>query len=571
MWRKEYETGHLGRWLTAGAFGVALIVAAGSAQAESGSEWTIYGGDYANTRYSSLDQITTENVGTLRAAWIRSLGSSESQEATPLVINGTMYIPTSSGPASVFALNAKTGVVKWRYEPELPDDYKATVCCGLANRGVAYANGRIFVGRLDAILVALDAKTGEELWSVPVQEYAKGYSLTSPPTTVKDLVITGFSGGEFGVRGALQAYKQDTGELVWKTYTIPGTGEPGNETWKGDSWKTGGGTIWYVGSYDAELNLIYYGTSNAAPWGGQTRGHDSSDIGEYTNKHSASQLAFDVDTGEIVWSYQMTPSDVWDYDGVNEGILADLKIGNSTVPTLLKADRNGFFYVMNRKSGELVSARHYVLTNWASHVDKGSGMPVEDEAYRPQLDKWARNVCPNLIGGKNWQPMSYSKQTGLIYMPTFNMCMDIANRDQEFKEGNFFLASEFDLAIAGPGDNLGEFVAYDPITGEKAWGIKEDLPFLGGAMTTAGGLVFYGNPAGDLKAVNARTGEILWNFPVGTGITQSPVTYLADGKQYIAVVAGRLVGPPSFFGEIGQRVIDASPTGGVVVAFELPN
>ena len=571
MSRNYSQSKPIRRGLMACAFGVSLVAGAGLAYADSGTEWNIYGGDAANTRYSILDQINTGNVANLRPAWIRSLASTESQEATPLVIGDTMYVSTSSGPAYVFALDAANGSVKWTYQPELPDDYKATVCCGLANRGVTYANGKIFFGQLDAKLVALDAGTGEVAWSVTVQEYAKGYSITSPPTAVKDLIVVGFSGGEYGVRGSLQAYKQDTGELVWKTYTIPGVGEPGNETWVGDSWKTGGGTIWYVGSYDAELNLIYYGTSNAAPWGGQTRGNDSSDIGAYTNLHTASQLAFDADTGEIVWSYQMTPSDVWDFDGVNEAILADLTLGNTTVPALMKADRNGFFYILNRENGELLSAQHYVLTNWASHVDKVTGMPVEDPTYRPQLDKWAYNICPNLIGGKNWEPMSYSRQTGLIYIPSFNLCMDIANRDQEFVEGNFYLASEFDLSVAGPGGYLGELMAYDPITQNRVWGIKESLPFLGGAMSTAGGLVFYGNTAGDLKAVDARTGSVLWSFPVGTGISQSPITYMVGGRQFLAVVAGRLVGPPSFFGEIGERVIAASPVGGVVVAFELAN
>ena len=553
----------------AGCAVAGLMGAAGAGFAQSGAEWTVFGGDFANTRYSALDGIHTGNVADLRVSWIRSLGSAESQESTPLVIDGTMYVSTSSGPDSVFALDPATGAVKWRYRPELPDDYKATVCCGLANRGVAYADGRIFVGRLDAVLVALDAATGEELWSVPVMEYDKGYSLTSPPTAVKDLVITGFSGGEYGVRGALQAYRQDTGELVWKTYTVPGPGEPGNETWLGDSWKTGGGTVWYVGSYDPELNLVYYGTSNAAPWGGHTRGNDSSDIGAYTNLHTASQLAFDVDTGEIVWSYQMTPSDVWDYDGVNEGVLVDLALGNETVPSLLKADRNGFFYILHRATGELLSAEPYVFANWASHVDKTTGMPVENPEFRPRLDSWANDVCPNLIGGKNWQPMSYSPDTGLVYMPNFNMCMDIANRQQAFSEGNFYLASEFDLAKGGEGGYLGEFVAYNPVTREKAWRIEEDLPFLGGAMTTAGGLVFYGTPAGELKALDAATGELLWSFQVGTGINTSPVTYTLDGAQHLAVVAGSLVGPPSFFGEIGERVMDASPVGGLVVAFTL--
>ena len=555
-------------WLTA-LSGLALAAMASSAVAQAGKEWATYGGDDANTRYSSLNQINSKNVGKLRMAWIRSLGTLESQESTPLVVGDTMYVTTSSGPRYVFALNAKDGMIKWKYEPELPKDFMSTVCCGLDNRGVAYANGRVFVTRLDAKMVALDANTGKELWSTTVMDYKKGHAITSPPIIVKDLVVTGFAGGEYGVRGALQAYKQTTGEQVWKTYTIPGPGEPGFESWKGDSWKTGGGSTWYVGSYDPKLNLVYWSTSNAGPWGGHTRGNDSSDIGPYTNLHTASQLAFNGDTGAIAWAYQMTPADVWDYDGVNEAVLADLTMGGSKVPALLHADRNGFFYVLNRETGKLLSAEPFVNVNWAKGIDKTTGRPIEDPTKRPQLNKWARNVCPNLFGGKNWEPMSYSPQTGLVYIPSFNLCMDIAGKNEEYEAGKFYLASEFDLDKPDEGGYLAELKAWDPVNQKQVWGIKEDLPIIGGAMSTAGNLMFYGNPSGILKAVDAKTGEVLWKFNVGTGIVQSPITYMADGKQYIAVVAGRLKGPPSFLGKIGQRVIDASPEGGLVAVFEL--
>ena len=550
---------------------ILIVVTATPAWAQSGNEWTMYGGDYANTRYSTLNQINTGNVSRLRVKWLRSLGSLESQEATPIVVGETMYVSTSTGPKYVFALNAKDGTVKWKYEPEMPSDVFATVCCGLDSRGVAYANGKVFVTRLDAKLVALDANTGKELWTQTVVDYKSGHAITSPPVVYKDVVVTGFAGGEYGVRGAVQAYKQNTGELVWKTYTIPGADEPGNDTWKDDSWKTGGGSTWYVGSYDPKLNLLYWGTSNAGPWGGHTRSTDNSQYGQYTNVHTASQLAFDADTGKIVWAYQMTPADVWDYDAVNEAVLADVSIGGQKTPALMKADRNGFFYVLNRENGKLVSAEKFVNVNWAKAVDKTTGRPIEDPEKRPQLNRWARNVCPNLFGGKNWQPMSYSEQTGLVYIPSFNLCMDIAGKNEAYNPGKFYLASEFDLDKADSGGFLGEFKAWDPVKQQAAWGIKEDLPFIGGAMSTAGGLVFYGNQHGDLKAVDAKTGKVLWQFNVGTGILQSPITYMQDGKQYFAVVAGRIKGPPSFLGKIGQKVIDASPEGGVVVVFELAN
>jgi PQQ-dependent dehydrogenase (methanol/ethanol family) len=560
---------HLGRALKGSIVTLALVALTSPAGAQAGKEWPTYGGDHANTRYSSLDQITTANVGKLRVAWLRSLGSVESQESTPLVVGDTMYVSTSTGPRYVFALDARTGKVKWKYEPELPSDYAATVCCGLGNRGVAYASGRVFVGRLDARLVALDAATGKELWKVTVVDYKTGHAITSPPLVYKNLVVTGFAGGEYGVRGALQAYRQDTGELVWKTFTIPGPGEPGNETWKGDSWQTGGGSTWYVGSYDPALNLVYWGTSNAGPWGGHTRSTDTSEYGQYRNVHTASQLAFDGDTGKIVWAYQMTPADVWDYDSVNEAVLADLTIGGQRVPALLKADRNGFFYVLDRQTGRLVSAEPFVEVNWAKTIDRTTGRPIEDPEKRPRLGRWAKNVCPNLFGGKNWEPMSYSPQTGLVYIPSFNLCMDIAGKTEAYTPGKFYLASEFDLDQAGSGAHLSELRAWDPIKQTAAWGIKEDLPFLGGAMSTAGGLVFYGNTHGELKGLDAKTGNVLWTFNAGTGILQSPITYAIDGKQYLAVVAGRVKGPPSFLGKIGERVINASPEGGIVVVFEL--
>jgi len=557
---------------TSGLAALVVVAALPNALAQSGNDWAEYGADGANTRYSSLNQINTGNVKNLKAAWVHSLGTNDSQESSPIVVGGTMYVTSSTGPRFVFALDAKTGAKKWTYQPELPQDYMSTVCCGLDNRGVAVANGKVFYGRLDAKMDALDANTGKRLWSVTVADYRKGYAVTSPPLIVKDMVVTGMAGGEYGVRGFVAAYKQSTGEQVWKTYTIPGPGEPGNETWKGDSWKTGAASTWGVGSYDAKRNTIYWATSNAGPWGAQTRGPDSMDYGQYTNLWSASQLAFDADTGKINWGYQYTPHDAWDYDGINEAVLTDLKIGGQTVPALLHADRNGFFYVLNRDTGKVVAADPFVTVNWATHVDLNTGRPVEtaNNEKRPQLNKWARNVCPNLIGGKNWQPMSFSPQTGLVYLPAFNMCMDIANREEEYTPGKFYLASEFNLGMPGAtGSHLAEFIAWDPVAKKKAWVIEEEKMWAGGAMSTAGGLVFYGNIDGMLKALNAKTGKLLWEFRVGTGITQSPVTYSVDGKQYIAVVAGRLKGPPSFFGAIGQKMIEASPEGGILMVFAL--
>ncbi len=551
---------------------VAALLAAAPSFAESGKEWAIYGGDNANTRYSTLNQVSTRNVQNLKVTWAHSLGSLETQASTPIVVGDTMYVTSSTGPRYVFALDAKTGAQKWAYQPELPSDYMSIVCCGMVNRGVAVADGKVFFGRLDAKLEALDAKTGKRLWTATVADYKKGYSITSPPLVIKDMVITGIAGGELGIRGFVAAYRQSTGEQVWKTYTIPGPGEPGNDTWKGESWKTGGGSAWYVGSYDAARNLVFWSTSNAGPWGAEPRGTDSSDYGQFSNQWTASQLALDADTGKIAWGYQYTPHETWDFDGVNEAVLTDLNFGGKQVPALLHADRNGFFYVLNRETGKVVAADPFVTVNWATHIDLGTGKPVEapNNEKRPQLNKWARNVCPNLIGGKNWQPMSYSPQTGLVYLPAFNMCMDIANRKEEYEPGKFYLASEFDLSKPGAtGSHLAEFIAWDPVARKKVWSIEEPNMWAGGAMSTASGLVFYGNLEGHLKAVDAKTGKVLWQFRVGTGITQSPVTYSIDGKQYVAVVAGRLKGPPSFFGKIGQKMIEQSPEGGILMVFSL--
>ena len=387
---------------------------------------------------------------------------------------------------------------------------------------------------------------------------------------MKNLVVTGFAGGEYGVRGYISAFDQDTGKEVWRLYTVPATGEPGSETWKGDSWKFGGGAAWYVGSYDPQLNLLYYGTSNPAPWAAVVRGPDSSAYGDFTNLFTASTLAIDPDSGKIVWHYQSTPYDAWDYDGVNELVLADVVVGGQTTPVLFKADRNGFFYVLNRKTGKLISAEPYVFVNWATGVDKASGRPIEIPEKRPRLDTWARDICPNLFGGKNWEPMAYSPQTRLVYIPTFNLCMDLAGRTAEYKRGMFYLGSEWDLAKVGPGGHMSEAIAWDPIKNVKVWGNKEELPFMGGMLPTAGGLVFHGNIQGWFKALDASTGKLLWQFNTGSGISAGPVTYELDGKQYVAVVSGRLVTPPSFLGHIGEKIFASSPPGGALFVFELP-
>jgi len=532
--------------------------------------WPVYGGDAGNTRYSPLDRVTAANVGKLKVAWALQLGSLRSQESTPLVVGDTLYVTSSHGPKHVFAVDARTGNVRWRYSPEVPAGIDQFACCDVNNRGVAYANGKVFVGRLDGHLVALDATNGKELWKTPVVDYTQGSVITSPPTIVKNLVITGFGGGEYGARGYISAMDQDTGREVWRLWTIPDAGEPGNDSWKGDSWKLGGGVAWGIGSYDPKLNLLYYGTSNPSPWGASVRGPDSSEYGKFTNLYSSTTLAINPDTGKLVWYYQSTPHDAWDYDGVNELVLTDLSIDGQMTPVAFKADRNGFFYVLNRQTGKLISAKSFVPINWATGVDLNTGRPIEVPEKRPKFKQRAKDICPNLLGGKNWQPMSFSPQTGLVYIPSINLCMDMEGAEPAYQRGKFYLAFEFDLGKGGPGGYMGELMAWDPVKQQKVWGNKDELPWLGGTLTTKGGLAFHGDIKGWFKALDARTGKTLWQFNAGSGISAAPITYELDGKQYVAVVSGRTFTIPLFLGPIGAKMVAASPEGGTLFVFELP-
>ncbi|MEP6874828.1 MAG: PQQ-binding-like beta-propeller repeat protein, partial [Burkholderiales bacterium] len=374
--------------------------------------WAMYGRGYDNTRFSPLKQMTTANVGKLKMAFSFQLGSLRSNESSPIVVGDTMYVSTSWGPKFVYALDARTGATKWTYQPEVPDDTLQYACCDVNNRGVTYADGKIFVGRLDGKLSAVDATTGKELWTTTVVDYKQGSVITSPPLVVRNMVITGFGGGEYGARGSLQAYDIKTGKELWKTWTVPGPGEANNDSWKGDSWQHGGAVPWLIGSYDAKTDTVFWGTSNPGPWNTVVRSSGDGNYGKLSNLYSASTLAFDAATGKIKWWVQATPADAWDYDGVNELVLGDLVIAGVKTPVYMKADRNGFFYVVNRETGKIISAEKYVPTTWASKIDVASGKPTEDPDRRPGPNHPAKGVCPNLIGGKNWQPMSFNPQTG---------------------------------------------------------------------------------------------------------------------------------------------------------------
>ena len=550
--------------LAAGA--IALAPTAGMSADNAG--WPVYGQNNSNTRFSPLKQINATNVGKLKLAYSFSLASLRSNESTPLVIGDTMYVTSSWGPKFVYALNAATGERKWVYEPEIPDDVMQYGCCDVQNRGAAYADGKLFIGRLDGKLTALDASTGKELWTADVVDYKQGSVITSPPLVVKNKVITGFGGGEYGARGSLQAYDVNTGKELWRTYTVPGPGEPGNDSWKGDTWKHGGAAAWLVGSYDPETNLVMFGTSNPSPWNAAIRSTGTGDYGKLTNLYSASTVALDADTGQIKWHLQGTPADSWDYDGVNEAVLADLTIDGKKVPAMMKADRNGFFFVANRKDGKVVSAEKFVPTTWASKWDVATSRPVEDPARRASPGKPGKEACPNLIGGKNWQPMSFNPGTGLVYIPSNNVCMDWAVSDVSYKKGVFFLGAEFPT-LPGPGGYLGELIAWDPVAQKKAWGVKTDLPFNGGTLTTGGNLTFWGDMHGFFRAFDAKNGKELWKMQLGSGIGPGAISYEVNGKQYIAIVVGRSVSLPAFLGDIGKKLVAATPEAGQLFVFTL--
>jgi PQQ-dependent dehydrogenase (methanol/ethanol family) len=504
--------------------------------------------------------------------WVLQLGSNRSQESTPILIGDTLYVTSSFGPKNVFAVNAKTGEVRWRYSPDVPKGIDQFACCDVNNRGVAYNDGKIFVGRLDAHVAALDAKTGKELWVSKIVDYTAGSVITSPPTVVKNTIITGYGGGEYGVRGALVALDQNTGKEIWRTSTVPQPGEKHGDTWKGDSGKLGGAVAWFIGSYDPKLNLVYYGTSNPSPWTAAVRGNDSSDIGKFSNLYSASVIALNPDTGNIQWHYQFTPHDAWDYDGVNELVFADLPFDGKKVPVIMQANRNGFFYVIDRANGKLLSAKPYVDgVNWASGIDLKTGMPIEapGNSKRPGLKRMAKDVCPNLLGGKNWMPMSYDPNNNLVYIPTMNLCMDMEGVQEEYKRGQFYLGVNFDLGKRGPGNHLGGIKAWDPVKGKEVWFNKDELPYSGGVTSTSTGVVFHGDVKGWFKALDAKSGKTLWKFNTGSGISAAPMTYILDGKQYVAVVSGRTLSIPAFLGALGEKVVDASPEGGALFVFSL--
>jgi PQQ-dependent dehydrogenase (methanol/ethanol family) len=512
-------------------------------------EWTLPGHDYSNSRYSELADITPANAATLQVAWTFSTGVLRGHEGQPLVVNNTMYLVTPYPNVSyALDLTQEGYPLRWKYRPENRQQAVGIACCDVVNRGASYADGKIVYNLLDGHTVAVDASNGAELWRTEMGEINKGETMTMAPIIVKNHVIVGSSGGEMGVRGWVAALDLATGKVQWKAYNIGPDADIkvgkrfkafypqdngvnlGQTSWPGDSWKIGGAAVWGWISYDPELNLIYHGTSNPGPWNGNQRSGD--------NKWSAAIIARDADTGEMVWAFQPTPHDIWDYDAVNENILVDLPIGGRTRKALVHFDRNGFAYTMDRATGEVILARPYVPMNWSSGVDMKTGRPVMNPEKMTRQGKTVKDICPSLEGGKNQQPAAFSPKTGIFYVPTNNLCMDFEGREVSYIAGTPYIGGNAPEK-GGPGDYKGEFIAWDAVNGKKLWGVKEPFPVWGGALATGGGVVFYGTLDGWFKAVDESNGKVLWKFKVGSGVVGNPIAYTGpDGKEYIAVYSG---------------------------------
>jgi lanthanide-dependent methanol dehydrogenase len=515
----------------------------------SGEDWPMPAADYASSRYSTLAQITPANARNLHVAWTFSTGVLRGHEGQPLVVDNTMYLVTPYPNVSyAIDLAAEGQPLKWKFRPENSQAAIGIACCDVVNRGAFYANGKIFYNLLDGHTVAVDAATGVQLWRVQVADMKRGETITMAPIVVKNRVLVGSSGGEMGVRGFLAALDVSTGRELWRGYTMGPDNDVrigprfkpyyaqdkgtnlGVSTWPGDAWKIGGGAAWGWLSYDPDLNLVYYGTSNPGPWNVSKRPGD--------NKWTASILARDVDTGDLVWAFQVTPHDMWDYDAVNENILADLPVNGAQRKVLVHFDRNGFAYTIDRATGQVLLAKPFVPMNWAFGVDLETGRPEMNKEKLTGSTPKVTNICPSLEGGKNQQPAAFSPSTGLFYVPTNNLCMDWETREVSYIAGTPYIGANAP-ETGGPGGYRGEFIAWDATTGTKMWGIKEPYPVWGGALATAGGVVFYGTLDGWFKAVDARTGQVLWKFKTGSGIVGNPVAYRGpDGKEYIAVYAG---------------------------------
>ncbi len=519
--------------------------------------WVMPAGDFFNQRYSKLNQITAENAGKLQVAWTFSTGVLRGHEGAPLVIDGMMYVHTPF-PNTVYALDLNdNGSITWAYQPKQDPNVIPVMCCDTVNRGLSYADGKIFLYQADTTLVALDAKTGQEVWKVKNGDPSKAETGTNAPHVIKDKVFVGISGGEFGVRGSMAAYNIKDGSLAWRAYSMgpdsdilmdpektthlgkPVGKDSGTNTWEGDQWKIGGGTTWGWYSYDPALNLIYYGTGNPSTWNPNQRPGD--------NRWSMAIMARDVDTGMAKWVYQMTPHDEWDFDGVNEMILADQEIGGTTRKILVHFDRNGLGYTLDRETGELLVAEKYdPVVNWTTGVDMDKNSPTygrpavvpEKSTEHQGEDVNVTDICPAALGTKDQQPAAFSPDTGLFYVPTNHVCMDYEPYKVSYTAGQAYVGAALSMYPPKGETDMGNFIAWDARTGKIVWSLPEKFSAWGGALATSGGVVFYGTLEGYLKAIDAKTGKELYRFKTPSGIIGNPMTYEHNGKQYVAVLSG---------------------------------
>ncbi len=521
---------------------------AAASPADDGN-WVMPGKDYAATRFSALTQVTPANVRNLGVAFTFSTATTHGYEAPPLVVNGTMYLITPF-PNDVYALDlTKPGApTKWVFKPKPIAASQGVACCDVVNRGAVYSNGKIIFNTLDGQTIAVDANSGQQVWRTQLGNIQKGETITMAPLVAGGKVLVGDSGGEMGVRGWIAALDEGSGKVVWKAfntgpdkdvlidsrfkpfYAMDQGKDLGIKTWPPDAWKIGGATVWGWISYDPALNLIYYGTSNPGPWNPDQRPGD--------NKWSTGVFARDVNTGEAVWYYQASPHDLFDHDDINEIILADIPWNGGRRPVILRPARNGYFYVIDRRSGQVLSATPYGYINSSRGVDLKSGRLITAADKEPKSGRVTRDICPAAPGMKDWNPAAFSPVTGLVYIPHLNLCMDEGVMEANYISGTPYVGADAKM-YAGPGGNRGVFTAWDPMRRRAVWEIKEDLPLWSPALATAGGLVFYGTMDGWFKAVDARTGKLLWQFKAGSGIIGQPISYRGpDGRQYIAVVAG---------------------------------
>ncbi len=491
------------------------------ALAQAPEDWTTYGKNNAGWRFSELTSINTNNVPSLAPAWIRQFGSNGGNETTPLVVGGLMYLTGPSNTA--WALDARTGQAIWSYKKASPAGLN--LCCGQVNRGFALQGDKLFKVNIEGVLVALEAKSGVTLWETKIADYKKGYSATAAPLMVKNLVVTGIAGAEFGTRGFVEAYYADTGKRAWRFDTVAAEGDPGAASWGGDSWKRGGASTWITGTYDPELNLIYWGTGNPGP-------DMNGDVRPGDNLYTCSMVALDAETGKLKWHYQFTPHDLHDWDAISDPVLANLTVKGKPVKALIQANRNGFFYALDRTNGKFLHARAYTKVTWADSIGP-DGKPVLIGGNEPSEE--GTRTCPGLGGGHNWQAQAYSPQTGLLYFPSSQHCMLFYKTKQDYLDGQWYQAS----TVGENEHGVGSIIAIDPATGDTKWHFDMVSGTSAGMLATAGGLVFGSDGQGYLIAFNARTGKVLWKFQTGAPVAAPPISYAINGRQYVAVMSGQ--------------------------------